>query len=394
MKQMLVIFCLFFGSLQTVNAISIVSDSAVIKDVESNQIIYSKNEQVLKMPASLTKMMSALVSVELLDLDAKIVIDHTKLSEIIGINASVANFVNEDEINVKDMIVTLMFQSAADAALYLEAYLYETKDLYFIEEMNKKAKELGMQDTMFKNSHGLDVIGQETTTADMLILLEVIATHEVLGNLLKEDEIHVQGKYYTYSFKNKLKDSDTIILGKTGFTYGAGYCLATLSSYEGRMYYTVVMDADPYVENYLTSRNDTIEMMKYASDNYYDFQVKGMNEIEEIEIRNGKKKTLQVRMEDDVKVWIEKGTENDVSYEIVIDKRNAPFQEQEIIGQLRVYVGDNLREEVSIYSVEDLEESVFSKVQYFIVENNMVIIGILLVIVGSGFVVRRKRRRY
>lgn len=393
MKQLFLIFCLFICSVQSVVALTIDSDSAIIKDVESNQIIYSKNEKVIKMPASLTKMMSALVSIELLeDLDATIVIDRLKLSEISGINASIANFENGDEITVIDMIVTLMFQSAADAAIYLEAYFYETKGLHFIEEMNKKAIELEMSDTMFKNSHGLDAIAQETTASDMLRLIEAISTHKILADLLKKDEIIVEGTLYTYHFSNKLQDSDSILLGKTGFTYGAGYCLATLSSYEGRTYYTVVMDADPFLENYLTSRKDTLEMMKYASENYYDFKVKEAGIIEEIEIVNGKKKNLLVGIERDLFVWIEKGKEEQVTYDFALEKTSAPFQKQEMIGQVRVFVDGILRDELSLYSLELVEESLLSKTQRFIVEYNLPILGTILIVIGGVVWMKRKRR--
>ncbi|HAU8264178.1 TPA: D-alanyl-D-alanine endopeptidase [Kluyvera intermedia] len=223
----------------------IASGSAMIVDLQTNQVIYSSHPELVRPIASITKLMTAMVVLDAhLPLDEKIKVDISYTPEMKGIYSRVRL---NSEISRKDMLLLALMSSENRAAASL-AHHYPGGYDAFIRAMNAKAKALGMTHTRYVEPTGLST-SNVSTASDLIKLLVATKQYPLLGQLstTREDMATFSNPGYTLPFRNTnhlvYRDNWNIQLTKTGFTNAAGHCLVMRTVINNKPVALVVMDA-------------------------------------------------------------------------------------------------------------------------------------------------------
>lgn len=224
MKKILVFFLILFFPLN----IYAIPKNMILMDKDTNRIIYSKNIHEKKLIASTTKIMTAVIAIESGKLDEKVKINESVLKSYgSGIYISVG-----ETITLRELVYGLMLRSGNDAALAIEDYLGGHDK--FVSMMNKKANEIGMKDTIFYNSCGLDEEeGNLSTAYDMALLMKYALNLYDFTVITSTKNITVKTDQKTYEWKNKNKllfSYKYTTGGKTGYTKRAKRTLVTAAS--------------------------------------------------------------------------------------------------------------------------------------------------------------------
>lgn len=238
------------GPTKTSNSlgIKVTAESALVVDRDSKQVLFSKNPDDVRAMASITKVMTAIVALESAkDLEATVTID----PELTRLEGGKIKLLSGEEITLYDLICGALIASGNDAASAVGKYVGGGDMDVFVEMMNTKAKEIGMNHTQFRNPSGLDEDGQITSTRDLAIMFdyalknekfrEIIGMRHAEAHALNVDKIH-----YFNNTNKLLRDTYSYMKGgKTGFTDNAGFCLISVSGHSAQdEIITVVLGSD------------------------------------------------------------------------------------------------------------------------------------------------------
>ncbi len=206
-------------------------------DLDNEQLMYSKNINATIAPASLTKLMTSLILIENYNLSDYIEIS---LPSDYIYEGKVAYLKSGQKMTIESLLEFILIYSANDACFAVVQLFNENTD-DFIALMNKRAKQLGMNNTNFKNPDGLDQDGHYTTLSDLLILSkEVIDNYELLSIIMRKSFIsNIEGEDKVYLNTNKLIERNFYGL-KTGWTNEAGLTFIGLNQSNDRNILTIV----------------------------------------------------------------------------------------------------------------------------------------------------------
>lgn len=230
--------------------VKIEAKSGIVIDVETGKILFSKNEDFALPMASLTKLMTSLT---VFYSDQYHPEDEVKISRKAALlrwqGADIK--LNEGEVILaKDLLRGVLIASANDASCAMAEYIGGS-ETEFVAKMNQKAQTLGLTNSIFMNSHGLDQEGHYSTAYDLALItrellkfpefIEIVSTSEYEFNSLEPASY-----YHRFRNTNKLLDLDfmRIIGGKTGFTDQAGFCLMLLGEKDGHKIISVVLGSN------------------------------------------------------------------------------------------------------------------------------------------------------
>lgn len=226
-----------------VKAPGLTARAAMVIEVASGTVMYQKNAQTPLLPASITKLMTALVAVDVYKLDEVLTVKRADkaIGQSIGLRIG-------EKITVENLLYGLLVKSGNDAALAL-AENYPEGYTAFVEAMNQKAKTWQMTETSFKNVSGVEQWGHVTTVRDLAVLARVAVKHEVVAKMAATKSITVSDE--SGAIKHELKNINQL-LGqveglrglKTGWTTNAGECLITDTVRDGREIITVVLGSE------------------------------------------------------------------------------------------------------------------------------------------------------
>ena len=213
------------------------SQYMIVVDADSDQVLAEKNSDERMYPASMTKMMTAIVAIEnIKNYDETITITEEMIAGLAEENASRIAYSEGDEPVIRDLLYAVALPSAADATNALASKVAGGIDAY-VDMMNQKAQQLGMNDTHFVNTSGLHDPDHYSTARDMAKLLNYCLQNDMFRDIFSTEEYHLGAVesfpdgidiYSTAAVAAEKKEADIsdMIGGKTGFTYEAGYCLA------------------------------------------------------------------------------------------------------------------------------------------------------------------------
>jgi len=212
------------------------AQSALIADLNTRKIIYEKDAGVIRQIASLAKIMTAVVLLENKGLDEVVRIRRTDRT----LNSWLLNLRKDQKISVRDLLLAFMLESRNDAALYAAESVKKSED-EFVTMMNRKAEELGADNTVFTNCHGLEVNSSNFSTAyDILKITRYALENPVFREIvqMKEADIKWTGNYVR---KRHLKNVNRMLFMydgvsgvKTGYTKQAGKCITVTCKRDGR----------------------------------------------------------------------------------------------------------------------------------------------------------------
>ncbi len=220
----------------------------------TEKVAYEKNSQSEAYPASLTKIMTTIVALEHIDDLATVApVNLDTYREMVAANASMAGFYSGESVTYRDLLYGTILNSGGEAANSLAIHAGGSVE-NFVKMMNDKAAEIGMKNTHFTNPEGLHDKNQFTTAVDMAKLVDYALDNNNFRAIFTKREFqttftadHPQGVLLKSTVLTSLDNSNQngfqIIGGKSGTTYEAGQCWATLGMIGDREYITIVMGA-------------------------------------------------------------------------------------------------------------------------------------------------------
>lgn len=246
-----------------INLNTLYSPYAVLVDLESGNVLAKQNSTERMYPASLTKIMTALIAIEETeDMEQTTMLPSDIFPSLYEENASLAGFQPGETVTWKDLLYGVMLPSGAECCLTFARQIAGSEGA-FVDLMNKKAEELGMNDTHFSNATGLQDKKHYSTVRDIAVLLRYALENETFRQVFTARRYSVPPTAYHsegFTFYNTMFQAmdnagisdDDILGGKTGYTEKAGLCLASLAEINDREYILVTAKADGnhYTEPY------------------------------------------------------------------------------------------------------------------------------------------------
>ena len=322
--------------------------AATLYSPDTKSFLYEKNADVRLPMASTTKIMTALIVIENEDLD-KVIEVHP---DSIGVEGSSIYLKEGDRLTVRDLLYSLLLQSANDAATAL-AYEVGGSIEGFASMMNLRAKELGLTDTSFDNPHGLDSENHYTTAKELALI-----TAEAMNNQCFADIVST----YKYSFTiddsprtvvnhNKLlKQYDGAIGVKTGFTKKSGRCLVGAAKRNGISLICVTLDAP-------SDWSDHRTLFDYGFDSLNSTYISELTKTDfEIPLINGKKEYISASIRENLPLVSQK---SDVFTAEINIKRfiSCPVYTGDVLGNVTVYKNGEFYTTIDIVSNESIEKT-------------------------------------
>lgn len=232
------------------------AEAAVLMDAATGRVLYEKNADDMRLIASTTKIMTALVALERADnLDRTVTI--TK--EWASVEGSSMYLKEGDVVSLRGLLYGLLLNSGNDAATAL-ACTIAGDEATFVEWMNEYAAEFGMENTHFTNPHGLDADGHYSTAYDMARLMVKAMENETFREISKTRYVEIDG-FELYYHNKLLSKYKYCVSGKTGFTTAAGRTLVTASEKDGRLLVAVTLTAPD-------DWNDHIKLYEYGFNHF------------------------------------------------------------------------------------------------------------------------------
>lgn len=351
--------------------------AAIAYELGTDTLVYADNVDEALYPASMTKIMTCLVALEMCDLNEIITVDGEVISYLDS-SGSGAELKDGEQMSMENLLYCLMVMSANDAAVVIADHLAGS-EAAFVELMNQKAAELGCTNTHFANAHGLHDDNHYTSARDMAKIMEACIQNEMFCKLyattyylVPETNLSEERPLFTTNFL--ISDAldynhydPRVIGGKTGFTTPAGRCLVTVSQSNGMNLVIVIMGAeaefaeDGYSALSYSHFDTTIELMDIVYNGYMPAQVLAANQIlEQFPVNEGQTDT-QGYVQKAVSTVIPAGSDvNSLRYEFELDNGgiSAPVKAGDAIGMVRVWAGNGCVAQQELYSSVDVEKKV------------------------------------
>lgn len=332
--------------------------SAIIIEPTTGKVIFEKNSNERLEPASMTKIMTLLLTFEAID-NGKISLDDTvTISKRAADMGGSQMFLEAgSNIRLEEIIKGVSIASANDGAIALAEFVGGSVE-NFVDMMNKKAEDLGLSNTHFVNPHGLHADNHYSSAYDMALMASNLINHEKILNYtsIYEDYFNKPDGSRTWLVNtNKLVRFFEGVDGlKTGYTQEAGYCL-TATAKKGNVRYITVVMGEPSSD--IRSR-ETTNMLNYAFNSFkLNTILDKSQELGTIYIDKSKQKTAKIVVKNSVTELISK--EKDLpsyTYNLKVDKLKAPLKSGTKVGTVEILDNEGLivrEEEVTIsYDIE------------------------------------------
>lgn len=248
---------------------NLTATSAAVIDLDSSTILLAKNGTEKLLPASTSKLMTAIIARELFQLDEVVTVNEPP-----AVNGAAITFHQGEQLTMDSLIQALLIQSGNDAALIIANH-HPKGEAGFVREMNLKAQALNMTNTHFQNVIGFDHPEHYSTAIDLALLSREAMKDEVIRAIVRQPrtlitDITGMRQHFLYSTNLLLAQDPTVVGIKTGTTEGAGEVLITQVEREGRRILIVVMgSADRYL--------DTKELIEWTYSHYQWVEFEDLN---------------------------------------------------------------------------------------------------------------------
>lgn len=386
------------------------SESAIIYIGGTGEVVWEKNSDAKLEPASVTKLLTALLAVEHLDLDQEI--EATAAMEAVPVKMYLQP---GEKLKVEDLLYAALLYSANDAANALAITVAGSIEEFAVM-MNDKAAELGCTNSNFVNPSGLPAEGQLSTAKDLAIIAEAAFKNDTIKKIsgtteytipktekyeernLKNANLFLAGGEYTLSDGTKISAEkyDGVFGGKTG-TLNKKYCtMVTGLDVDGIEVFVVVMGVD------MPSRFDEVKvLMDYAKANISKYTVfeKG-SEFGKVKLKGGSTNKVKAVAAEDGNVNLPEGASASLvtTKAVYTDNLRAPIKKGDKVGVVEIYIADELYGKVDLVAAKDIEEGWFLSKWGISNLQTVIIGGVLLLIIIFVITVlvlraRNKKRR-
>ncbi|MBR4291850.1 MAG: D-alanyl-D-alanine carboxypeptidase [Oscillospiraceae bacterium] len=363
----LVICCLLVGIFPVkadAAALEVAGKSAVLMDVATGTVLYESNSHEALAPASVTKVMTMLLIMEAID-SGKIGWDDTvTASETAAAKGGSQIYLKVGEtMTVTDMLKSIAVSSANDCACAMAEHLMGS-EAAFVEQMNKRAKELGMNDTNFVNCTGLDdapdAANHKTSAHDIAIMSrQLLKNHPDIKKFTTIWMDTVRNGAFGLANTNKMVRFYSGCTGlKTGFTSGAGYCLSSSAERDGMELIAVVMGASTSQERFAACKS----MLDYGFANYALY-TPALQEGASVPVVLGSSAAIRAVPADAAALLVEKGQLSSITTQIKLEESvTAPVCQGQRLGTMTIKAGELVLSQIPLVAEAAVERKTWGNI--------------------------------
>lgn len=327
---------------------SIKAASAVLMEASTGRILYEKNAHEQLPPASITKIMSLILICEAIEngdlsLDQKITCSESAAS----MGGSQIWLEPGEEMSVRDLLKATVIKSSNDSTVLLAECVAGSEEA-FVTMMNKRATDLGMKNTVFKNASGLDDDGHLSSAYDVAIMSRELIKHDIIFEYTTVWMDYLRDGKMQLVNTNKLVRSYKGITGlKTGTTDGAGYCLSATAQRNNMHLIAVVMGSDTSDDRFSSAK----KLLDYGFANWKTIVLTPSIDIPKyIKVLKGQSDTVAISPEEIGYVLLPKGQEDRITQKLTIcEDVEAPVEKGQTVGKLEFFIDG---EELCVYSIK------------------------------------------
>lgn len=355
MKKLL--FLILLTSLFCTTALAapdVAAPSCILVEASTGQVLYESNADEALAPASVTKIMTLLLTMEAVEREQLGWEDTITASSAAAAKGGSQVFLSEGEqMPLWEMVKCVVVSSANDCATAL-AEAVSGSESGFVEKMNERAGELGMTGTTFVNCTGLDgENGSNLTSArDIAVMSRELLKHDKIREYTTIWMDTIRNGSFGLSNTNKLVRFYEGTTGlKTGFTDSAGYCMSATAQKDGMELIAVVMNCETSTDRFESAKG----LLDYGFANYQTVSALGEENIPTVNVELGKAETVTPVLGTDEPILTEKAAQ--VTREIELsDTVSAPVVQGQTLGILRVRSGERLLKEIPLVAGEAVEK--------------------------------------
>ena len=360
MKRFLTALCAAIMLTVSAGALEVSAPSALLMEKETGTVLYEKDAHAKLEPASVTKVMTLLLTMEAIDagqLSYDTVV--TASAHACSMGGSQIWLEENEQMTVDDMLKAVCVVSANDCAVALAEAVAGSEDA-FVEKMNQRAAELGMNDTTFKNATGLPAEGHVTSAWDIALMSrELILNHPDIRN-------------YTTIWMDSLRDGKSELVNtnklirfyegatglKTGSTDSALYCLSGTAERDGMELISVIMKAPTSAQRF----DDAKALLSYGFSTYALETIVPQEALPPIPVELGTQATVQPVLGEGTALLLEKAKAGQLSQSVELaESVAAPVAQGDVLGTLTVTAGEETVAQIPIVAGEDVARVTFSQ---------------------------------
>ena len=340
--------------------------SAIMLEASTGEIIFQKNVNEKRPPASMTKMMSMLLIMENIEKGNLTFEEEVTASAYASSMGGSQIFLKAGEkMKVEDLLKGIAIGSGNDATVAMAERIAGTEEA-FVKLMNDRAKELGLNNTNFKNSTGLDVENHYSTAYDMSVIARELVKHKKI--------LEFTGTYEDYLRKDSaspfwLVNTNRLVRFyqgvdglKTGYTKEAGYCLTSTAEKDNMRLITVVMN-EPSTQ---IRNGETSSMLDYGFNMYSVNKILDTDtSLQKSKVELGNDLEVEIVPTEEVKILNNKNSdERNVTYELELNTIKAPVKKGDIVGKIKVYEDNKVINEINATVKYDVDKANVFKIYY------------------------------
>lgn len=324
----ILILTVAFSQIGSPQTLPITAKSAILADAETGEILWSFNPDLRRYPASLTKIMTAILILERGNLEDWVIAP--KDAAFTGESSMALK--EGEKVQMKDLLNAILVRSANDACVAAAIHIAGSVDK-FVEWMNEKAKELGMTNTNFVNPHGLHDPQHYTTARDLLTLTRYALQNPIFRGIVSKRDIVVlptnKSALRHYYNRNKLLELYHGCDGvKTGYTVPAGKCLVASATRNGWQLIAIVLGSQDHFA-------DCGTLLDYGFNNFVRLTLAEKGEqIALFHFPDGSPEWLKAVALDSVKVIVPKSKIGRIRSQVIQKTSKPPIRENEIVGEI------------------------------------------------------------
>ena len=333
--------------------LELTAPSAVLMEASTGRVLFEKDPHALRSCASITKVMTLCLVFEAID-SGRLSLDQTLTASAHAASMGGSDiWLEEGEaMSVDDLIKATVIMAEAVSG----------SEEAFVAQMNEKAQQLGMNDTVFKNCNGLDEEGHVTSAYDVALMSRELIRHEKVFDYTLTWMDSVRGGETQLVNTNKLIRSYQGITGlKTGTTGQAGSCITATAERSGLSLIAVVLGADSTDHRF----QDAAALLDYGFAGW-KATVPEAPALEPVPVARGMAPTVEAQVGESPSLLLEAAETGSVETEVLLEELTAPVKAGDVIGTVRYSLGGEVLAEVDITAAGDVEAVTFGPVGTFL----------------------------
>lgn len=344
------------------------SQSAILIEQTTGKVLYEKNSHEQLRPASVTKVMSILLIMEALDSGKLQLTDMVTCSEnAASMGGSQIWFEPGEQLSVQDILKAICVVSANDCVVAMAEHLAGTEEA-FVKQMNDRAKKLGMNDTVFKNCHGIDEDGHVTSSYDIALMSkELLQNHPSITEYTTIWMDSLRGGTSELTNTNKLVRTYEGCTGlKTGSTSLALYNLSASATRNDLKLIAVIMKAPTTKLRF----GEAKILLDYGFSNYEYLPLGNKGDIiQNVQIEKSTTSDVNLIFEKDIGAFIKKGKSKEISQTVTINENiQAPINKGDVLGKVEITLENEKIAEVNLVAEKNVSKKNLSNMFSYLSE--------------------------